>query len=177
MARQWWCAVLLTIGGCYSDPDRFNTKQATVLCSLDQECAQDDGFWDYGLERGSECVGARERELERCNEHCDYDEEAARDCVKGLKQADRHDECGLDSVDLDRCAEVYTNCEPVADGEEPLACAIQEPQHHSNDWDLNLDFSCSAQPGAPLPATMIVLVGVALSCRASRARSRRRASR
>jgi MYXO-CTERM domain-containing protein len=151
MRVRWLCGAALLASACFSDPEKFNDRQAVLLCTADRECTD----WDYGIEGqlNEDCREARERELDRCNESCDYDEDAAQECIQELRKSidSVFDsvECSLESADLSICAQVYTDCE-IEDVDDPLRCDVQEPEFTDN--------ACSVSPAGGTPAALLGLV-------------------
>lgn len=138
--------LLLTVGACYGDPDRFNAREAQQLCKLERDCSD----WEFGLPEpeGVSCEEQRTNDLGRCNEVCEYDEDAARECIRGLRRANRPrvlgPDCGLDDDVVEACAAVYTQCEP--DPGEELFCEVPDPSS-----------SCAVVPNAPASLAWLLL--------------------
>ncbi len=118
------------LGACYGDADRFNERQAGLLCRLQEKCTDVD--FGVGAANGQSCETNRVEELSQCTAACDYDPDAARRCIRGIKKALPPnffgDGCDFEDATLDACAEVYTNCTPTFDDEPELSCDVPPPE-------------------------------------------------
>jgi MYXO-CTERM domain-containing protein len=156
--RWTWLIGPALLGACYGDPDRFNEKQAELLCRLEDKCGGDFGV---DAEPGSTCEDTRIDELSMCTSACEYDEDAARSCIRGIKHALRGGvlgpNCEFEEGTIDDCARVYTDCEETL--EDPLSCDVPEP-----------DLSCAIDPDARTPWAL-ALLGLAAALRYRRRRA------
>lgn len=144
--RWTWLIGPALLGACYGDPDRFNEKQAEVLCRIEDKCGVDVGVGDTP---GSSCVDGRVDELSTCASFCEYDEDAARSCIRGIKHALRGrgllgPNCEYANGTLEDCARVYTSCEQPL--EEDLHCEVSPP-----------DVTCSIGSDARFPWALALL--------------------
>jgi MYXO-CTERM domain-containing protein len=144
---------LALLGACYGDPDRFNRKEATLLCDLQDKC--DDFEFHLDEVPGQSCEDTREEQLASCTDVCEYDEDAAADCARALRKALRPGiggpDCGLHDGALAICSLVYTECRPLP--EEQLACEVPEPEFVGD---------CSVESDAPRSSALAWLGLVAL---------------
>lgn len=121
-------ALLVLPAACYEDPQRFNQRQAKLLCKLEGKCG--DHVYVVGETEVALCGPTRGETLDRCAEVCEYDSEAAVLCARALRKALRPalfgPDCGLDDEGLDVCSDVYVNCEP--DPGEEVECSLPDGQ-------------------------------------------------
>ena len=154
--RWKWLIGAALLGACYGDPDRFNAKQAELLCTLEDKCGGDFGV---GSQPGVSCVDDRIDELASCADDCVYDVDAARSCIHGIKHALRGGllgpNCEFADGTIEDCARVYTDCHPDLD--EELSCEVPEP-----------DLGCSVGGDGGSWWALVMLVVTAAGARARR---------